>query len=362
MINGPADKKLSFVFLLLLTMAALYLSFLVARPFLAPIITAALLAVPIYPLFTHLLRFVRNRSAAALVATVAVLLVLLLPTVLIVNTLANETKAFYGWLNEQSSGGGGWGKYLARLTDRPLGWIEGETGISREQLRSAALERLQDASAWLLNWAKALAVNITGTILHTFIMLFTFFFLLRDGPAMLQHAGSLLPLEPNRYSQLLKTISDSIVANFYGVLAVSFAQGILGALGYWIAGLPNVMLWTVMTALFSMIPVAGAAAVWVVGVIYLGATAHWWKALFLLVYGAGVISVADNIVRPLVLSGRVKLNTLLVFFSLLGGVQAFGIIGLFVGPIIVSVAMALLSILAEERAEWEQAPVDSAKG
>jgi predicted PurR-regulated permease PerM len=361
MINGSADKKVSFFFLLLLTAATLYLSFLIARPFLTAIITATLLAVTIYPLFTHLLRFVRNRSAASLLATVAVLLVLLLPTVFIVNTLANETTALYGWLNEQSSGAGGLGGYFARVTDRPLAWIEGETGISREQLRSTALERLQDASAWLLNWAKSLAVNVTGTILNTFIMLFTLFFLLRDGRVILERAGSILPLEPNRYKQLLKTISDSIVANVYGVLVVSFAQGMLGALGYWIAGLPNVLLWTTITAVFSMIPLVGASAVWGVGVIYLAVTAHWGKALFLLIYGTGVISMADNVIRPLVLSGRVKLNMLLVFFSLLGGIQAFGIIGLFVGPITVSLAMALVRILAEERAEWGQAPVDSGK-
>jgi predicted PurR-regulated permease PerM len=113
------------------------------------------------------------------------------------------------------------------------------------------------------------------------------------------------------------------------------------------------MLWAVMTALFSILPAVGAAAVWGVGVIYLGITGHLGKALFLLVYGTGVISVADNVIRPLVLSGRVKLNALLVFFSLLGGVQAFGIIGLFVGPIIASVAIALLTILTEERAGWE---------
>jgi len=86
----------------------------------------------------------------------------------------------------------------------------------------------------------------------------------------------------------------------------------------------------------------------------LGATGHWGKALFMIIYGAGVISMADNVLRPLVLSGRVKLNTLLIFFSLLGGVEAFGVIGLFVGPIVVSLAMALLTILAEERAEWER--------
>ena len=357
--NGSADKRLAFGFLLLLTAAALYLSFLIARPFLGAIITATLLAVAVYPLFTLLLRFVGKRSAAALLTTVAVFGMLLVPAAFLVNTLAAETKALYGWLSDQSSGDAGWGEYFTRVSERPFAWIEGKTGVSRAQLRSTAVDRLQDASAELLDWAKSLALNITTTIANTFAMLFTLFFLLRDGPAILRRVGSLLPLKPQRYEQLLKTIFDSIVANFYGVLAVALAQGGLGALGYWIAGLPNLMLWTVMTALLSTVPLVGATIVWAPAAIYLGATGHWGKALFMAIYGAGVISMADNVVRPLVLSGRVKLNTLLIFFSLLGGVKAFGVIGLFVGPIIVSVAMALLTILTEERAEWERDPAES---
>jgi predicted PurR-regulated permease PerM len=357
-VNDPADKRLSLLFLLLLTAATLYLSFIIARPFLTPILTATLLAVAIYPLFTRMLQHVRNRTVAALLATVLVLTALLLPTVLIANKLAHETKALYGWLNEQRSYGGGWTEYLASLADRPLSWVAARTGISQEQLREAALERLQSVSAALLNWAKSLAVNLTGTILDTLIMLLTLFVLLRDGERIRDRIGSILPLEPHRYNQLVETISESVVANIYGVLAVSFAQGTLGAIGYSIAGLPSVMLWSVATALFSMIPLAGAAVVWGVAVIYLGATGQWGRALFMLVWGVGVISTADNIVRPLVLSGRVKLNMLLVFFSLLGGVRAFGIIGLFVGPIIVSVAMALLKILEEERREWQRAAAE----
>ena len=140
----------------------------------------------------------------------------------------------------------------------------------------------------------------------------------------------------------------------YGVVAVALAQGTLGAIGYAIAGLPSVVIWSVATALMSMIPLAGAASVWAIASIYLLAIGSWGKAIFMVAWGAGVISTADNIVRPLVLSGRVKLHTLLIFFSLLGGVKAFGIIGLFVGPIIVSVAMALLKILQEERLDWER--------
>jgi predicted PurR-regulated permease PerM len=358
-INGAGDKRLSLLFLLLLAAVALYLSYVVARPFLTPILTATLLAVAIYPLYTRLLHHVKSRTGASLLTTVIVFLALLVPTVSIANKLAQETRELYGWLNEQRANQGGWREYIAELADKPLGWAAERTGISQEQLRQAVLDRLQNVSAGLLNWAKSLAVNLTETIMDTVIMLFTLFFLLRDGERIRMRIGSILPLEPHRYNQLVETISESISANMYGVLAVSIAQAILGAIGYAIAGLPSVMLWSVATAIFSMVPMVGAAAVWVTAVIYLFTIAHYGTAIFMIAWGAGVVSMADNIVRPLVLSGRVKLNTLLIFFSLLGGVRAFGVIGLFLGPIIVSVAMALLRILEEERREWERTSAEA---
>jgi predicted PurR-regulated permease PerM len=283
-----------------------------------------------------------------------VLVAIVLPTVLIVEKLAHETTALYGWLNEKQSLEGGWREYVGTLVDPPLQWVASRTGMSEAQLRQAALDRLQNVSTALLDWAKSLVVNIGGTIVNTVIMLLTLFFLLRDGERIRERIGSILPIESHRYQQLVETISASITANIYGVLAVSVAQGTLGAIGYTIAGLPSVILWSVATSVFSMIPLAGAASVWAVASIYLIAIGSWGKAIFMLIWGAAVISTADNIVRPLVLSGRVKLHTLLIFFSLLGGVKAFGIVGLFTGPIIVSVAMALLKILEEERVEWER--------
>jgi predicted PurR-regulated permease PerM len=346
------DKRLSLLFLLLVTGATLYLSFVIARPFLTPILTATLLAIAIYPLFLRMTRYVANRNAAALLATLLVLTAILVPAVLIVNRLAHETKELYGWLNEQQSLEGGWREYAGTLIDPPLDWIAARTGMSQEQLKQTALGRLQDVSSELLNWGKSLAVNIGATLVDTVIMLLTLFFLLRDGDRIRDRIGSILPIEAHRYRQLIDTISGSIAANMYGVLAVSAVQGTLGAIGYTIAGLPSVMLWSVATAIFAMVPLAGAASVWVIASIYLLAIGHWGKAIFMLAWGAGVISTADNVVRPLVLSGRVKLHTLLIFFSLLGGVKAFGIIGLFTGPIIVSVAMALVEILEEERTDW----------
>lgn len=353
MIVGAVGRRLSILFLILLTCVALYLSFIIAEPFITPVLTAGLLAIAMYPLFSWALRYTRNRTLTALLGVILVLLALVVPTILTVNALAQETRELYTWLSQRSSGEGGWNEYLNSILDRPLFWLSERTGMSYAQLRQTALDRLQTGSAEFLNWAKSFVVNLTGTVVDTFIMLFTLFFLLRDGERIRDRIGSIVPLEPHRYTQLVNTISESIGANMYGVVAVSLAQGTLGAIGYTIAGLPSVMLWSVATALFSMVPLAGAATVWSVAVIYLLISAHWGKAIFMLAWGAGVISMADNIVRPFVLSGKVKLNTLLIFFSLLGGVRAFGVIGLFVGPIIISVAMALLKILDEERRAWE---------
>jgi predicted PurR-regulated permease PerM len=352
MIEAYRSKKLSLLFLVLLTAVTLYLSFIIARPFLTPIVTAALLAIAIYPLFIRMCRYIPNRTGAALVATLLVLIAIVVPAVLMVNKLAHEVTAVYGWLNEQKSVEGGWREYAGSLAEPALHWVATRTGMSEPQLRQAALDRLQTVSTALLNWAKSLVVNIGGTLVDTVIMLLSLFFLLRDGERIRERIGDILPIEPYRYRQLVETVSASIVANIYGVLAVSVAQGTLGAIGYAIAGLPSVVLWSVATALVSMIPLAGAASVWIAASIYLIAIGNWGKAIFMLAWGAGIISTADNIVRPLVLSGKVKLHTLLIFFSLLGGVRAFGIIGLFTGPIIVSVAMALLKILEEERLDW----------
>lgn len=348
------DKRLSLVFLTVITAVTLYLSYVIARPFLTPIVAATLIAIAIHPLFRGLTRRIPNRSAAALAATLLVLLAFVLPAVFIIERLAHETASVYRWLNEQQSLQGGWKAYGDRLMDPPLEWVSARTGMSTQQLKRAALDRFQSVSESLLGWGQSLLINVGGTIVDTAIMLLTFFFLLRDGERIRDRIGSLLPIEPHRYGQLIETISASIAANMYGVLAVAVAQGTLGAIGYTIAGLPSVMLWSVATAIFSMIPLAGAAAVWSVAALYLLAIGSWGKAIFMIAYGAGVISTADNIVRPLVLSGRVKLHTLLIFFSLLGGVKAFGVIGLFLGPIIASVAMALLTILEEERLEWER--------
>lgn len=349
----PRARQLSRLFLLLLGAAALYLIWTIARPFLTSILAAALLATAIFPLYERLRRSVRQPSLAAALVTLIVLIAVLVPTVLVIGRVAHEITGVYNWLNEQQSNEGGWSEFVKRLVDPPVNWVAEKSGVSREQLRQEALDRLRIAGTAMLGWARSLALNIGQTLLNLVTILMTLFFLLRDGERIRDRIGALLPMEPHRYRQLVSTIAASVTANVDGVILVAVAQGILGAIGYAIAGLSSIILWSAATAIFSIVPMAGSALVWGTACIYLAAAGSWGKALFMLVWGAGIVSTADNIVRPLVLSGKVKLNTLLIFFSLLGGAEAFGVLGLFLGPVIVSAAIAVLKMIEEERAEWE---------
>lgn len=166
----------------------------------------------------------------------------------------------------------------------------------------------------------------------------------------------MLPLYPDQTERLFTGISETMIANLYGGLAVGAAQGIVTGLSFWVLGLPAPILWTLVTGLASLVPVVGSALVWGPASILLLLSGHWIKALILLVWGAAVVGQVDVVVRPYVISARVKVHALLVFFSLLGGVEAFGIIGIFVGPVILSVTLAVLDMLKTTNFSWQESP------
>ncbi len=136
----PSRQETPLPFLVLLTAIVLYLGPIIARPFLMPIVTATVLAIALYPLFVRVRRRIRNGSGAALLVTLLVLIAMLLPPVLLVNRVAREITALYGWLNEPQTPKGGWSEYITELVDRPLGWAAEKTGASEQQLKQAALE------------------------------------------------------------------------------------------------------------------------------------------------------------------------------------------------------------------------------
>ncbi len=312
-------------FLLVLAAIALYFCFLIIRPFLSPIFLAVMLAIVFYPIHTRIQARIRKPNAAALLSTVLVILAFVAPVVGLGIVISRETSALYQLLSERSTEQGGWNPYVMHAMERLLSWAGHYVDLSHLDLRGTALRWLQQISRYLFSWGAQVFGNFVSFIATAVIAFFTLFFLFREGATTKERVAEVLPLTRSQVERLFTGISHSIVANVYGVLAVGAAQGALTALG----------------------PIIGSSAVWVPAGIILAVSGHWIKALILLGWGAGVVAQADNVIRPYVISQRANLSTLAVFFALLGGVQAFGVIGLFIGPVALSFTLVVLQMLRE---------------
>jgi predicted PurR-regulated permease PerM len=338
-------------FLVALAATALYFCYLIARPFLSPIFLAVMIAIVFYPIHVRIQARIRSRNVAALLSTILVIFVLVVPALGLGVVVSNEARGLYQLLSQRSAEQGGWNPYVMHAMERLVGWAGQYIDLSSLDLRDALLRWLEQSSRLLFSWGAQVVSNIISFITDGVIAFFTLFFLFREGRSMRQRAAAILPLRVDQVERLFNGISDSIVANVYGCLAVGVAQGSLASLAFWVLGLPSPVLWGLVTALFSLIPFVGSAVVWGPAVIILIIGGHWWKGLILLGWGAAVVGQVDSLVRPYVISERAKLHTLLVFFALLGGVKAFGVMGLFVGPVVLSVTLVVLEMLQEVNLE-----------
>ena len=334
-------------FLLALAGAALYFCYVIARPFLSPIFLAVMIAIVFHPIHARIQARFRRRNVAALTSTILVLVALVVPAVGLGAVVSQEITGLYQLLSQRTAEQGGWNPYVMHAMERLLGWAGRYIDLSTFDLRGALLRWLEQVSRFLLSWGAQAVGNIVSFFADAVIAFVTLFFLFREGGSMSERGAELLPLNASQVERLFTGISNSIVANVYGCLAVGVAQGTTLSLAFWVLGLPSPVLWGLVTALFSLIPVIGSAAVWGPAVIMLLVSGHWWKGLILLGWGAGVVAQVDSLVRPYVIGQRAKMHTLLVFFALLGGVRAFGVLGLFVGPVVLSFTLVVLQMLRE---------------
>lgn len=343
--SGP---RRSVTVLSVLAIAAAALVYLLVLPFLHPIFFALVLAIAGQPLYQAISGRLKRRALSASLTTFLMVVAVLVPLSMLTVTIIQEATATYGRLSQHSAESGGWGQYLNDLLDPPIQWVAERTGMPAPNVEAALLQRMQAMSSGLLRWSGSLLGNFTSTLGDLVLSLFVMFFLFLEGEAISKGVLLWMPLPEERTTALLRTISDAIVANVYGFLAVGFAQGVLTGLAFWFTGLHGPFLWGSVAAVCSLVPMVGTALVWVPAALILLAQGAWGKALFLALWGLVVVGMSDNVIRPLVLSGRTEMNTLVVFFALMGGLQAFGFIGLFAGPVIFSVAIAIFRMLREE--------------
>jgi predicted PurR-regulated permease PerM len=233
------------------------------------------------------------------------------------------------------------GPYRAQLIDlaNPSDEVIG-------QWRAKILEKAQ---AWLLAIGGATTAFAGQLILGGFVMAVSIFFFLLDGPSIIRTLMRLSPLDDRYERELIDEFDQISRAVVLATLLSAVAQGILAGVGYWTAGLPSVFLLTLLTMVMALVPFVGATSVWLPACLWLYVyEERTWPAILLAIYGAGIVSTADNFIKPWVLQGRSKLHPLLALLSVLGGVQALGPIGILVGPMIVVFLQTLLNILHRE--------------
>jgi predicted PurR-regulated permease PerM len=329
-----------------------YLLWRIFEPFLAPIAWAAVLAILLMPLYRRTERRLRRPNLAALIVTTATILLVVLPGGLLAAALFRQGAHLYAlagdWLNAHRVSSPG---DVLRLpsVERALARIAGAVPVTTGDLRAWIETGLKTLAARMASVASGLAVGFLGVLASFFIMIFTLFFFFRDGQALWRHLIAAIPTEPARTAELVTRLDAVLHAILLGTLLTALLQGILGAVGFAIFGLPSPVVFGAIMAFLSLLPVGGTALVWAPAGIILLAQGAVGRGIGILVWGALIVGLADNWFKPMIISGHSEMNTLPVFFGVMGGLAAFGFLGLFLGPIAVALGIAVWDTAASSR-------------
>lgn len=324
----------------------------ILRPFFESILWAGLLAFLLQPVTRRITRaFHGRRGLAALLVTLAGALFVLIPAVVTAVVFAGQASELVARLQEladrykiaQASD-----VFLVPALDRLIRWVSGLMSVSPEQIQAFAIQGSKSLLMLLVASSGAFFAGVLGVLVEVTLTLFLLFFFVRDGEQAVARGLALVPLSAERKEHLVGHLSAVTRAVALGTLLTAVCQGILVGLGFAFTGLPSPVVFGVLSSLAALIPLVGSSLVWVPAAMVLVAHGRVGAAIFLAFWGLVVVSLVDNIVRPLVVSGRAEISTLPVLLGLMGGLATFGAIGIILGPVVVALVLALFRFAEEE--------------
>lgn len=331
------------------TAIALYLCWLMLRPFIGVLEWAAVLVIVFYPVHKRLAKRIKRRGLSALISSILVVLIVVLPLTFLTMALANElaiaARSLPSYVNQLTE---------APFTGKVSRWIQDHAATETQRSQQFVAEQLQNAGAALLRQSIGLMGNLLSGLVKTFFVVFTMYYLFRDGDKIVAALPAALPLKKRQSEAIIARASQVVSAGIYGVVTIAMIQGLLGGLAFWMLGIPSPILWALVMTLVCMIPIAGSFLVWLPASIYLMMTGHWTKAIFLILWGTLIISTIDNFLRPRLIKNQTKLHELFVFFSVLGGISVFGLLGIVLGPVVLAITLGLLNTFSRDDPENSQ--------
>lgn len=343
MLRQTVENRGFIIMLVLITLAFLAILW----PFWSAIFWACVMALLFFPLQRKLLTKINNRSLAAGMTLLAGVILVVIPATMIVFAFVREGAQLYALIESQQIEPE---NALQRIGDAVpfipelLQRLGIDTSSIRSYLSDSAVSISQRVSQYAVNFGR----NTVSFTVGLALMLYLTFFLLRDGEKMLQWLRNALPLKEERRQLLFVKFTEVVRATVKGNIIVAMVQGALGGLIFWILGITAPVLWGVVMAFLSLVPAVGAALVWIPVAIYLFATGETVQGAVLVAYGAIIIGLADNVLRPILVGRDTKLPDYLVLFSTLGGISLMGINGFVIGPLIAALFITFWSIFSRD--------------
>lgn len=320
------------------------------RGFLLPVFWAAVLAILFRPTFLWWKKTVRGYDApAAALTLITVIVVVLIPTGLLVAALAQQAVNLYQRIATGDLDVLAAIEWVRQQLPTVTGFLE-EYGIDAEQVRESVETIIITVSQWIGSQALAVGQNTLLFALYFGVMLYFLFFFVKDGDRIVSGIIRALPLGDERERRLFVKFAQAARATVKGTLVVATVQGGLGGLMFWIVGIEAAVFWAVVMGILSLLPAVGASLVWIPAAVFLFATGSVGSGIFVVLFGAIVVGLVDNILRPILVGRETKMPDYLVLLATLGGLTMFGISGFVIGPIIAALFLVVWEIFAEEYA------------
>jgi len=347
------DKTLQPYFLLAILGGSLLLVFYILQPFLAPLALATIFAVVLQPIYRELnLRFRGRESLASLTTVVIFAVIVLVPASLLATQLLREAQQLYITVSAS-------GAHVAfgTLLDRGAEALSIVVPDAPERVESLSADidlYAREALDWIIKHMGAAFSSLLTLFLNIFIFFVALYYLLRDGWLLTRRIVELSPLSDRDDSIILDKLGLAVNSVIKGQLAIALIQGTLTSIGLMLFGVPNAVLWGLVAALAALIPSLGTALVVAPAVAYLALVGSTGAAIGLALWGATAVGLVDNLLGPKLISAGLHLHPLLVMLAVIGGLVLFGPIGLFLGPISVSLLIVLLSIYRDVTKRTEE--------
>lgn len=331
-----------------------YFSFYVFKSFFLPVAWAIVLAMLFYPIYLFFLRYVKWKPLASISTLIIILIIILGPFSYLTYVLVQEMQA----LSETIGSAGPIDPYKSVIShpygSKILAKVLSTFGMTEPELHQMVTQNISKLGKELLGGVTTGFGNVLSFGVNFVLMVLSLFFLLEDGPRFLNWISKFLPFSPEQRTKLINQTRDIVISTMYGGIVVGIVQALIGGVTFYFLSIPSPVLWGMSMFITSFIPVVGTFLIWGPAIVYLLIKGLLLKAIILGLVGFFLISMADNIIRPIIVRGKTEMPTIIILFSILGGIQYFGFIGFILGPLVIALFISVIEIfqlMSEERSK-----------